>query len=90
MRLSIKVLGPGCVKCNLLERHAVEALEILAEEIPTLEATIQHVSDYDEMLKYPIVVTPALVINERVVSAGHVPVVNKVIGWLREALDENK
>jgi len=88
--LSIKVLGPGCAKCNLLERHAVEALEMLAEEDPTLEATIQHISDLDEILQYPIMSTPALVVNERVVCNGHVASAAQIKKWLQEALQSNK
>jgi len=88
--LSIKVLGPGCVKCDLLERHVIEALEMLAEEDPTLEATLQHISDYDEMLKYPIMFTPALVINEKVVLNGHVASTAQIKKWLQEALQSSQ
>lgn len=88
--LSIKVLGPGCMKCDLLEKHAVEALEMLAEEDPTLEATIQHISDLDEILQYPIMSTPALVINEKVVCNGHVASAARIKQWLQEALQSSK
>ncbi len=84
--LTIKVLGSGCAKCNLLEKHVVEALEALAESDPALEATIQHVTDYDEILKYPVMVTPALVINEQVVASGHVASTAQIKKWLEEAL----
>lgn len=86
--LNVKVLGSGCKKCNQVEQQAVAALEALAEEDPSLEATIQHVTDYGEIIKYPIMFTPALVVNERVVCAGRIPMVEEVTGWLREALDE--
>jgi len=85
--LNVKVLGSGCKKCNQVEQQAVAALEALAEEDPSLEATIQHVTDYGEIIKYPIMFTPALVVNERVVCAGRIPMVEEVTGWLREALD---
>ena len=88
--LSIKVLGPGCVKCNLLERHTREALEMLAKENPTLEATIEHISDLDEILRYPIMSTPALVVNERVVCNGHVASIAQIKKWLQEALQSSK
>ena len=86
--LNVKVLGAGCKKCNQVEQQAVAALETLAEEDPSLEATIQHVTDYGEIMKYPIMFTPALVVNEQVVCAGRIPMVDEVTGWLREALDE--
>ena len=86
--LDIKVLGSGCATCNQVEQQAVTALEALAEEDPALEATILHVTDYDEIMKYPVMFTPALVVNEKLVCAGRVPTVEETIAWLREALDE--
>ncbi len=85
--LNVEVLGAGCKKCNQVEQQAVAALEALAEEDPSLEATIQHVTDYGEIMKYPIMFTPALVVNGQVVCAGRIPMVDEVTGWLREALD---
>jgi len=86
--LNIKVLGPGCPNCYRVEQRAVEALEALAEEDPSLEATIQHVTDFGEIMQYPIMATPGLVINEQVMCAGRIPRVEEIVGWLREALDE--
>ncbi|MFQ6101581.1 MAG: thioredoxin family protein [Anaerolineae bacterium] len=54
--LTIKVLGPGCANCHWVERRAAAALETLAEENPALEATIQHITDYAEIMEYPILV----------------------------------
>jgi hypothetical protein len=86
MALSIKVLGPGCANCQRVEQQAVAALEALAEEDPTLEATVQHVTDHEDIMKYPIMFTPGLVINEQLVCAGRIPAVNEVVGWMREAV----
>jgi len=85
MSLNIKVLGPGCINCYRVEQQTTEALRELAEEEPTLEATIQHVTDFAEIMKYPILATPGLVVNEKLVCAGRIPAVEEVIGWLREA-----
>ncbi|MGB9870041.1 MAG: thioredoxin family protein [Anaerolineae bacterium] len=90
MPLSIKVLGPGCAACDWVEQQAVAALEILAEENPDLEATIQHITDYAEITRYPILFTPGLVVNEKLVCAGRIPKVEEVVAWLREALDGAK
>jgi len=85
--LDIKVLGSGCAACNQVEQQAMTALEALAEEDPALEATILHVTDYGEIMKYPVMFTPALVVNEKLVCAGRIPTVEETIAWLREALD---
>jgi len=85
--LAIKVLGPGCPNCQRVEQNAVEALEVLGEEKPGLEATLQHVTDFNEMMEYDILATPGLVVNEEVVCAGRVPKVGEVANWLQEALD---
>ncbi|HET89286.1 MAG TPA: thioredoxin family protein [Chloroflexi bacterium] len=87
MKLSIKVLGPGCPNCYRVEENAVEALEMLGEEYPELEATVQHVTDLDQIMEYPILATPGLVLNEELVCAGRIPRVDEVVGWMRAALD---
>ena len=87
MTLEIKILGPGCPNCHRVEENAVEALEKLSEENPSLEATVQHVTEFEEIMAYDVLATPGLVVNEEVVCAGRIPKVNEVVEWLREALD---
>lgn len=79
--LHIKVLGPGCLNCYRVEQVAVDALEML-----DVEATLEHVTEYEEMVKYPIMYTPGLVINEELVCAGRIPSIKEVISWVKEAL----
>ena len=78
--LHIKVLGPGCLNCYRVEQVAVDALEMM-----DVEATLEHITDQEEMLKYPIMYTPGLVINEELVCAGHIPSIKEVISWVKEA-----
>lgn len=54
------------------------------EENPGLEATIEHIEDLDAILRYPILVTPALVINERLVCTGRVPPKQEIVRWILE------
>jgi small redox-active disulfide protein 2 len=85
MTLNIKILGPGCPNCHRVEQNAVEALEALSEKNPSLEATVQHVTEVNEIMAYDILSTPGLVVNEKVVCAGRIPRVAEVVDWLQEA-----
>ncbi len=87
--LNIKILGPGCAKCYAVERVAAISLETLLREIPDLEATLVHIEDWNEIGQYPILITPGLVVNEKLVCAGRVPKKEEVIQWYREALNQN-
>ncbi len=85
--LTIKVLGPGCSKCEFLAERAQQALEMIKAEYPNLQATVEKVADVDVFLQYGLMVTPGLVINEKLVCAGKVASVNAIADWIREALD---
>ncbi len=76
--LSIKVLGPGCDNCKKVEQIAHEAVDALGAE-----AYIEKITEYAEIHKYPILATPGLVVNEKLVSAGRIPAENEIAAWLR-------
>lgn len=65
--MEIKILGSGCSKCKQLEINVKEALSELGKE-----ATIIKVTDFIEIAGYNVMQTPALVINEKLVSTGRV------------------
>jgi len=69
----IKILGTGCPKCKALEKVAKDAVEELA-----LEAEIIKVDDIIDIMKYNILRTPGLVVDEKVVLSGHVPSISEV------------
>ena len=78
--MEIKVLGTGCPKCKRLEQLAHAALE----ESGIAEAVITKVTDIDAIMAYPIMATPALVINEKVVCSGRIPRQAEIVAWLAE------
>jgi small redox-active disulfide protein 2 len=66
--VNIKVLGSGCAKCNKLEQLV---REVVQEE--GLDATVEKVTDLNEIIGYGVITTPALVIDDKVVSSGTLP-----------------
>ena len=65
--MTIKILGSGCKYCAALEENAKAAVSELS-----LDAQIEKVTDFAEIAAYGVMSTPALVIDEKVVSAGKV------------------
>ena len=65
---TIKIVGPGCEKCNQLEREVINALAEL-----NVGADVQHERDIEKQLLYKVFGTPVLIINGKVKSAGKVP-----------------
>ena len=66
--MNIKILGPGCARCQQLEKTVKEAVKELA-----IDATVEEVKDIKKFIDYNVMMTLGLVINEQVVSSGKVP-----------------
>ncbi|MBU0494804.1 MAG: TM0996/MTH895 family glutaredoxin-like protein [Chloroflexi bacterium] len=79
--LEIKVLGTGCPKCKRVEQVARDAVAAAG-----VDAAVTKVTDMGAIMAYPILGTPGLVINEKVVSAGRIPEVAEVTTWIMNAL----
>ena len=69
----IKILGSGCNNCVNLERVTRQAVADLG-----LDAQIEKVTDYAEIMGYGVMSTPGLVVDDKVVVAGRVPTPAKV------------
>lgn len=78
--LTIKVLGPGCQNCKNVEVVARKAVMNFG-----LQAEFIKVTDWADIKKYPILATPGLVINEKLVCAGRIPTEAEVMTWLANA-----
>jgi len=65
--MTIKILGSGCKSCITLCDNTKEAIKALG-----IEAEIIKITDFAEIAKYGVMSTPALVIDEKVVSFGKV------------------
>jgi small redox-active disulfide protein 2 len=71
--MEIKVLGTGCPKCKILEKNVRDALSEM-----NIQAEVSKVDDIMDIINYGIMRTPGLVINEKVVSSGHILSVSQV------------
>jgi small redox-active disulfide protein 2 len=78
--LKIKVLGPGCSNCKKVEAVARKAVSTMG-----MDAEFIKVTDWQEITKYPIMYTPGLVVNEKLVCAGRIPSEAEVTTWLADA-----
>ena len=75
--MNIKVLGGGCCKCeNLLE--AVK--EAVADK--GINAEIEYITDMAKIMEYGIMSTPALMVDNKVVSMGRVLKAKEVLKYL--------
>ena len=81
--LTIKVLGSGCANCKRVEQIVHKVVQEM-----TLEAEIIKVTEYPEIMKYNIMSTPGLVINEKIVSTGRIPTPAEVTTWLADAMEK--
>ena len=72
--MEIKILGTGCPKCKKFEENAKEALKQAG-----ITATLEKVTDINGIMKYNVVITPALVVDGAVKSSGKVLTVEQII-----------
>ena len=79
--MKIKVLGPGCTKCHQLEQITQEVVKELG-----IDAEIEYVKDIKKIMEYPILTTPGLVIDEKLVVSGRVPSKTEVSTYITSAL----
>jgi small redox-active disulfide protein 2 len=74
---TIKILGMGCPKCNKLAENA----EAAAKELG-LQYTVEKVTDIEEIMKFGVMMTPALVVNGEVKLVGKAPPTEEIKQFL--------
>jgi small redox-active disulfide protein 2 len=78
--MEVKVLGPGCYKCHELDKRVREVAKELG-----VDAQIEYVQDIKKIIEYPILTTPGLVVNGKVVCSGKVPSKSEIAGFITNA-----
>lgn len=82
--LEIKILGPGCARCDRLE---ADVLAVMSEL--DIVGDIEHVRDINAIGQYGVMGTPALIINGDVKAVGSVPTKTQLKTWLL-AVNQNQ
>jgi small redox-active disulfide protein 2 len=81
--ITVKILGSGCKRCQTLETRVRELVAL-----NKIDATVEKVTDINQMMNYGIMMTPGLVINEKVMSTGIIPKDDQLLEWLKGTENE--
>jgi len=76
--MEIKVLGPGCLKCEQTEKNVKETVQESG-----VAAKIEKVTDVMEIAKYGVFGTPAVVVDGEVKSVGKIPDKDEIMTWIK-------
>ncbi|MFN8493596.1 MAG: thioredoxin family protein [Caldilineaceae bacterium] len=79
--MEIKVLGTGCANCKRTKTLATEVVKEL-----NVDATVVEVTDIPTIMRYGVMSTPGIVINEKVVGSGGVPTKQQMMQLIQQAL----
>jgi small redox-active disulfide protein 2 len=74
----VKILGPGCSRCQT----TADMVKAEAERLG-IDVHVEKVTDYAEIAKFGIASTPGIVIDGKVVHAGGLPKAEAINGWLK-------
>lgn len=79
----LQILGIGCPKCQTLAAETQAAADALG-----IEYTLDKVTNLQEIMKFKVMMTPALVVDGVVKVAGRVPSVAEITTWLATAAEK--
>lgn len=77
--MNIKVLGTGCANCKTLEKSVTNVVSEMG-----INAKIEKIEDFQQIMNYGIMRTPGLVINEKVVVSGRVPTTSEIKDFIQK------
>ncbi len=77
--MTIKILGTGCAKCKRLEEKVREGIIRFS-----IDAEVEKVAELDEIMRFNIMRTPGLVVNDKLKSAGVIPKDEDILAWINE------
>jgi small redox-active disulfide protein 2 len=77
--MEIKVLGPGCPKCQVTEKNVKEAVADSG-----LDVQVDKVTDLMEIARYGVFGTPAVVVDGEVKSVGKIPEKQEIMTWIEK------
>jgi small redox-active disulfide protein 2 len=79
-RVKVQVLGTGCARCQRLYAEAEKAVSAAG-----VTAELEKVDNLDDILRFGVAMTPALVVDGQVKSTGRIPPVAEISSWLTAA-----
>ena len=77
--MEIKILGPGCARCKEVEKVMAEAATAAG-----VNAVIEKISDFQEIVKHGVFFTPAVVVDGQVKCVGKVPSQSEALAWITQ------
>lgn len=75
--LNVKVLGSGCANCKRLEERV---RKVVSEQ--GVQAEVEKVTDYAQMMRWNLMKTPGLVVDDVLVASGRIPEEDEIARWL--------
>ena len=78
--MKIKILGTGCQKCKRLYAEAEKAIASSGVRVD-----LEMIDGIEEILKYPLMAMPGLVIDDKVKASGRIPQCDEIVSWIRTA-----
>lgn len=79
VQMEVRILGPGCPRCQEVEKRTVNALAELG-----IAADVQKISDIKKIMEFKILATPGLAINGKVKCSGRIPSLEEIKRWIQE------